>query len=429
MKRDEENQEGQQSPNEYGKRKNEVASRRTTKLELNQINIGKEGGMERRSNTHTTENADEEKQERGETRKRRESMKSGGGLQEPQYEGKTQRRHGGDREKNTDDNINETENGAEGGACEDAARGGGSRIRVKPQVDWTTHYGDKRDKRKGEAAETDTIRFGTYNINTFPKLGSLRSRRLRQELHDFDCIGMSELNKNWYKINAQDSFRRRIDGWWNRHKTRHTWLRDFDWATEYQQGGVSISTIGTLSDYSQERGEDPSGLGRWCWQKLEGHSNTKTAVFQIYRPVRNTQDYGSTYIQQRTTAGIFDPIAIFDKDLLEQVDQFTAEDFQIVIMGDFNVPLNARGTLERELGDRGIREVILARYGKQHAPNTHVRGTKPIDGIFASESIQMVKGGYEEGMSDISDHRLVWADLAIDTVLGVDRGEMVSFRT
>ena len=94
-------------------------------------------------------------------------------------------------------------------------------------------------------------------------------------------------------------------------------------------------------------------------------------------------------------------------------------------MGDFNVPLNGRGKLERELGDRGLREVILARYGKEQAPNTHVRGTKPIDGIFASESIHMLKGGYEEGMSDISDHRLVWADFAIDTVLGVDRGEMV----
>ena len=288
---------------------------------------------------------------------------------------------------------------------------------------WNTHYGDRRTKRRTDDA--DTIRFGTYNINTFPKLGSVRSRRLRQEMQDLDCAGMSELNKNWYKVNTQDSFRRRIDEWWTRHKTRHTWLRDFDWTSEYQQGGVSISTIGRIAEYSQEKGEDPSGLGRWCWQKLEGHSRIKTAVFQIYRPVKNTQDFGSTFIQQRATAGVPDPITIFDKDLLKQVDEFMVEDFQIVIMGDFNTYLNGRGKLEKELNQRGIKDIIQQRYGREEAPNTHVRGTKPIDGILASESIHMLKGGYEEGMSEISDHRMVWADLALDTVLGEDRGEMV----
>ena len=37
----------------------------------------------------------------------------------------------------------------------------------------------------------------------------------------------------------------------------------------------------------------------------------------------------------------------------------------------------------------------------------------------------MTRGGFREGMSEISDHRIVWADFTKDTVLGTDRGDMV----
>ena len=292
-------------------------------------------------------------------------------------------------------------------------------------IRWMTYYGDDRESNTGTEMDKTAIRVGTYNINTFPKLGSIRSRRLQQEMRELDCAGMSEINKNWYKVNTQDSFRRRIDEWWKEHKTRHAWLRDRKWQSEFQQGGVSLSTIGRTSYYSQDKGEDPAGLGRWCWQKLEGHSRTKTAVIQIYRPVKNTNDYGSTYMQQRSTAGIIDPVQTFDKDLIEEVDRFKSEDYQIIIMGDFNTNLNGKGRLEAKLQERGIMDVLQERYGRETTPGTHIRGRHPIDGIMASDTLHMVRGGYTGGMSEISDHRMVWADFSMDTVLGIDRGEIV----
>ena len=291
------------------------------------------------------------------------------------------------------------------------------------EMEWLQEHGDKRNN--GKHLQNDrTVRIATWNINTFPKLGSIKSRRIKQEIQGIDCLGLSEINKNWYKVHSQESFRRRVEDWWHRHKTQQSWLRDRTWPSEFQQGGVSLTTVDELSDYCREKGEDSSGLGRWSWQLLEGHSQTKTAIIQIYRPVHNRQDRGSTYMQQWAEAEAPYSLQIFDEDLLKMVDGFIEDLCQVIIMGDFNIPLNGTSTLQKELKERGIEDVISNRYQARDTPGTHRRGQHPIDGIFASESIMMVQGGYERGMSEITDHRMVWADITWDSLLGRDRGEI-----
>jgi hypothetical protein len=65
-----------------------------------------------------------------------------------------------------------------------------------------------------------------------------------------------------------------------------------------------------LAKYGQDKGEDASGLGRWVWHTIEGHSEVKTAIIQVYRPVRNGKDDGSTYVQQQVASGEEDPLTI-----------------------------------------------------------------------------------------------------------------------
>ena len=285
------------------------------------------------------------------------------------------------------------------------------------------HYGDERTRR--DPQDNTTIRVATYNINSFPRVGSIKSIRLEQEITDTECIGLSELNRNWFKVNTQDSFRKRIQKWWRMEKTIMTWLREFEWPSEYQQGGTSLSLTGPFSSYGQDKGEDMSGLGRWVWQTIEGHSIIRTVIIQVYRPVRNETDNGSTYRQQQAASDEPNPIKTFDKDILKLIDTFIEDNFQIIIMGDFNINLNGRSQIEQELRARGIEDVIQARYGRENAPNSHKRGSHVIDGIFASETLEMIKGGYDKGMDEISDHRLAWADFTLDTLLGIDRGELV----
>ena len=41
-------------------------------------------------------------------------------------------------------------------------------------------------------------------------------------------------------------------------------------------------------------------------------------------------------MQQRAASGEVDPLTIFDQDLLELIDEFLEQRFQIILMGDFN---------------------------------------------------------------------------------------------
>ena len=289
---------------------------------------------------------------------------------------------------------------------------------------WMNHYGDERER--GGPKDVNVARFITHNISGFPHMGSEKFLRLKEEVLNVDCAGFSEINRNWYKINAQDSLQRRMKNWWPRQKTNITWLKEPEWHSWYQQGGVSLTLASDkISKYRQERGEDSSGLGRWCWQTIEGHSETKTAIIQAYRPTRNTSNDGSTYRQQQAASGEINPIQVWDRDIIELVDTFADDGFQIILMGDYNTPLQGGSKLEKELNSRGIFDVVQKQFGYADTPNTHVRGAKPIDGIFASETIGVVRAGYDRGYQEISDHRAIWADFSMDTLLGVDRGDIV----
>jgi hypothetical protein len=69
-----------------------------------------------------------------------------------------------------------------------------------------------------------------------------------------------------------------------------------------------------------------------------------------------------------------------------------------------------------------MKEVILAKHGTTVAPRTHLRGSVPIDGIFATESIEIVQGGYsafDEGVTGKRvDHQCLWIDINITDVFG-----------
>ena len=49
--------------------------------------------------------------------------------------------------------------------------------------------------------------------------------------------------------------------------------------------------------------------------------------------------------------------------------------------------------LKKFLLEVGMQEVILDRHGT-NAPATYIEGSLPIDGIFATAAVNIVKGGY-----------------------------------
>ena len=124
---------------------------------------------------------------------------------------------------------------------------------------WEMRYGEMRDP--ASHAEEHIVRVFTMNISSFPKLGSLKQDRLKQESKNNQIIGFSEINTNWMKVLAQDSIKNRTDRWYKNPKTQVAWLCDPAWPSWYQRGGVSITIQGHLSPFAQEKGVDEAGLG------------------------------------------------------------------------------------------------------------------------------------------------------------------------
>jgi hypothetical protein len=65
--------------------------------------------------------------------------------------------------------------------------------------------------------------------------------------------------------------------------------------------------------------------------------------------------------------------------------------------------------------------VIAQSMHGNNAPNTHIDGSKPIDGIFATQAVECIQPGYT-AFGDVvqgkhpEDHRCIWMDVQLQTV-------------
>ena len=87
-------------------------------------------------------------------------------------------------------------------------------------------------------------------------------------------------------------------------------------------------------------------------------------------------------------------------------------------MGDFNVPMNKTNQFTAMLSDLGLHKIITTKYHPDEGQSTYQYGSTIIDGIWTTDDIEMIQGGYEDLLSHSGDHCWVWADLSIESVLG-----------
>ena len=81
----------------------------------------------------------------------------------------------------------------------------------------------------------------------------------------------------------------------------------------------------------------------------------------------------------------------------------------------------------KEFQQRGILPAITSRY-EVNGPGTYNSGIKPIDEIFVSSSVQAKTGGYLEYRESAGDHRPIWVDMSLNSVLGGPTPELPSFK-
>jgi hypothetical protein len=89
--------------------------------------------------------------------------------------------------------------------------------------------------------------------------------------------------------------------------------------------------------------------------------------------------------------------------------KWTEADESVVVLADWNADVRGENT-RKYMADLGMREVITEFHGDA-GPRTHNRGSKPIYGIFMTQDLYIVQGGYMPfGMGIGSDHRCLWLD-------------------
>ena len=74
--------------------------------------------------------------------------------------------------------------------------------------------------------------------------------------------------------------------------------------------------------------------------------------------------------------------------------------------------------IENALRDFNMKEVILNQHPRHDAPATHNRGSKPIDGIFATPIFHDQPCGYLDFTDGPGDHRPTWQDVPLTTIFG-----------
>ena len=57
-----------------------------------------------------------------------------------------------------------------------------------------------------------------------------------------------------------------------------------DSSGRYQPGGTFGVAVDYLSTLVTDKGKDPTGLGRWCWMKVEGYGGHTTRIVTAYQP-------------------------------------------------------------------------------------------------------------------------------------------------
>ena len=112
-----------------------------------------------------------------------------------------------------------------------------------------------------------------------------------------------------------------------------------------------------------------------------------------------------------------DPTILWIEDLRKVVIEKQNEGCRVILTGDYNENVaNPRSGICKLCNDLGMREVLTEKYGA--APNTHERGTDPIEGIFISEGMNIVKGGYILFEESLSDLRWLFIDLDESEIVG-----------
>ena len=201
-----------------------------------------------------------------------------------------------------------------------------------------------------------------------------------------------------------------------------------------QEGGTAMVLFGQLIEqYDFEAsGREDSGLGRWVVMVFRGENGITTRIVCGYNPCYNAKKQSKTSYQQARRYYITKekdltcPRKRFRNDLINQLTEWREDGDRLIVCLDANEDI-----YRKELGLRmtaadglNMREVVGEFTGSEIGA-TYFRGTKPIDGVWATNDLQVVGACVMPAGYGIGDHRLFVVDFRIDSMIGATPPKIV----
>ena len=278
-----------------------------------------------------------------------------------------------------------------------------------------------------KAKEVTACRIISSNINGFTKRNRSAMEKSKNKLlrdiiqhSQMDVLLTQEDNIFWPKTYSENRPRERCKGWTRDLRVESAFNTDPREASgKHLQGGTSVYLFDEVANKSGSKGVDQTLLGRWSWIQVKGRDDTKTRIYSVYRPCRGAGEK-SVYSQQvrglLAKGDLRCPQEAFWEDLQAEVQAAMDGGDKIVIGGDFNCDMTSARPKEF-MDELGLVNPVFEMHGTE-GPSTYARGSKQIDGIMLSSTLQATNAGYLPLICAVGDHRPIWVDISVDTMFG-----------
>jgi hypothetical protein len=292
----------------------------------------------------------------------------------------------------------------------------------KHRLHTTDRFGDEITKK-----QRNTLCIAFQNIGGLPlNKNDIKEENLRSGINNwnFDIFGLLETNIDWQRQSENNKLWHRTREWWEHLHISHSHNTTCPPIEDKQFGVTAVFTINDSAHRVTAKGKDSSNLGRWSWTKLQGKNDHNLTILVAYRPNPPSAGVMGVYSQHSkyfnyVNRDVF-PREAFIIDLRDEILQLQETGTHLIIMLDGNEDMRS-GHLSKALTSLHLREAILQKHGNT-TPSTYRRNTKdvPIDGIWISQSLYILKGGYLDFDEVIfgTDHHTLWVDISFTSAFG-----------
>jgi len=138
----------------------------------------------------------------------------------------------------------------------------------------------------------NTVRVCFQNLDGISQLpegdDTLKLKLLLQFTTTFqvDVFMAAELNTCWDLLPPDQRLPNRTKGWWENLHWSLSHNHNDSHSSIYQPGGTGIVVINALSHCTLKPGDDPLGLGHWCWVLLRGQNSHNVWIISMYCPCK-----------------------------------------------------------------------------------------------------------------------------------------------